>query len=51
MNKFKQSLKVEKPLTKQEQIAYEEHNRGKFAKEIHKEKWENARKNLKGEER
>lgn len=51
MNKFRESLKVEKPLTKQEQLAYEEHKRQRFAKEVHKEKWKNARKRMKGEER
>lgn len=46
MNKFKESLKVNK-----EQISYEEYKRKKFAKEIHKEKWDNARKRMEGEER
>lgn len=46
MNKFKGSLKVSK-----EQLAYEEHKRKRFAKEIHKEKWQNAKKRLEGEER
>lgn len=46
MNKFKESIKVNK-----EQLAYEEYKRKRFAKEIHKEKWENSRKRMEGEER
>ena len=41
MNEFKESLKVSK-----EQLEYEEYKRKRFAKEIHKEKWDNARKRL-----
>ena len=39
MNEFKESLKVNK-----EQISYEEYKKKRFAKEIHKEKWDNSRK-------
>lgn len=46
MNEFKESLKVSK-----EQLEYEEHKRKRFAKEVHKEKWDNARKRLEGEAR
>ena len=46
MNEFKESLKIEK-----EQREYEEYKRKRFAREIHKEKWENARKRMRGEER
>ncbi len=46
MNKFKESLKVSK-----EQLEYEEYKRKRFAKEIHKEKWDNTRKRLEGEAR
>lgn len=46
MNKFKESLKVSK-----EQLEYEEYKRKRFAKEIHKEKWDNARERMKGNER
>ena len=46
MNEFKESLKVSK-----EQLEYEEYKRKRFAKEIHKEKWDNARKRLEGEEK
>lgn len=46
MNEFKQSLKVSK-----EQLEYEEHKRKRFAEEVHKEKWDNARKRLEGEAR
>ena len=46
MNKFKESLKVNK-----EDLKYREHKRKRFVKEIHKEKYENARKRMKGEER
>ena len=49
MNEFKESLKVD--LNEKEQREYEEHNRKRFAKEIHKEKWNNARKRMEGEER
>ncbi len=49
MNKFKESLKVD--LSDKEQREYEEYKRKRFAKEIHKEKWENARKRMRGEER
>lgn len=46
MNKFKESLKVNK-----EKLSYEEYKKKRFAKEIHKEKWDNARKRMEGEER
>lgn len=46
MNEFKQSLKVSK-----EQLEYEGYKRKRFAKEVHKEKWNNARERLEGEER
>ena len=46
MNEFKESLKVSK-----EQLKYEENKRKRFAEEVHKEKWDNARKRLEGEER
>lgn len=46
MNEFKESLKIEK-----EQREYEEHKRKRFAREIQKEKWNNARKRMEGEER
>ena len=46
MNEFKESLKVSK-----EQLEYEEYKRKRFAEEVHKEKWNNARKRLEGEER
>lgn len=45
MNEFKESLKVSK-----EQLEYEEYKK-RFAKEVHKEKWDNARERMKGEER
>lgn len=35
MNEFKESLKVSK-----EQLEYEEYKRKRFAKEVHKEKWD-----------
>lgn len=46
MNEFKESLKIEK-----EQREYEEYKRKRFAREIQKPKWENARKRMRGEER
>lgn len=46
MNEFKKKLKVDK-----EQLAYEEHKRQRFAKEIHKEKWDIARKKINEKER
>ena len=46
MNEFKESLKVSK-----EQLEYEKHKRKRFAQEIHKEKWQNAKKRMEGEER
>ncbi len=46
MNEFKESLKVSK-----EQLEYEEHKRKRFEEEVHKEKWNNARERMKGEER
>lgn len=46
MNEFKESLKVNK-----DQLEYEEYKRKRFAKEVHKEKWDNARNRLEGEER
>lgn len=49
MNKFKESLKVD--LSEKEQREYEEHKRKRFAREIQKEKWNNARKRMEGEER
>lgn len=45
MNEFKESLKISK-----EQLEYEEYKRKRFAKEIHKEKWDNTRKRLVGGE-
>ena len=58
MNKFKESLKVNhreedtlKLETEKEKMEYEEYLREKYAKEIHKEKWDNARKRMEGEER
>ena len=47
MNKFKESLKVDL----KEQREYEEYKRKRFAREIQKPKWENARKRMEGEER
>ena len=47
MNEFKERLKVDL----KEQREYEEYKRKRFAREIHKEKWENARKRMEGEER
>ena len=44
MNKFKESLKVD--LNEKEQREYEEYKKKRFAKEIHKEKWDNARKRM-----
>ena len=38
-------------MTEKERIAYEEYKRKRFAEEVHKEKWDNARKRLEGEER
>lgn len=49
MNSFKESIKVNSE--ELEQRAYEEYKRKRFAKEVHKEKWDNARKRLEGEER
>lgn len=49
MNKFKESLKID--LSDKEQREYEEYKRKRFAKEIQKEKWKNARKRMEGEER
>ena len=46
MNEFKKKLKVDK-----EQLAYEEYKRQRFAKEIHKEKWDIARKKINEKER
>ena len=46
MNEFKESLKVSK-----EQLEYEEYKRKRFADEVHKEKWDNAREQIKGNER
>lgn len=43
MNKFKESLKVN--------LEYQEHKRKRFAQEIHKEKWQNAKKRLEEKER
>lgn len=48
MNKFKESLKIEvgnmqnialQNMTEKEKIAYEEHNRKRFANEVHKPIW------------
>ena len=47
MSNFKESLKVDL----KEQREYEEYKRKRFAREIHKEKWENARKRMRGEKR
>ena len=41
MNEFKESLKVDK-----EQLEYREYKRKRFAREIQKPKWENARKRM-----
>lgn len=49
MNEFKESLKVD--LSDKEQREYEEYKRKRFAKEVQKEKWKNARKEMEGEER
>jgi hypothetical protein len=46
MNSFKESIKVNSE--ELEQRAYEEYKRKRFAKEVHKEKW-NARKEKKDE--
>lgn len=57
---FRRRIKVEQgnmeniPLefnTEQEQLEYEEYKRKRYAEEIHKEKWENARKRMEGDER
>ena len=47
MNSFKESLKVNSE--ELEQRAYEEYKRKRFAEEVRKEKWDNARKRLEGE--
>lgn len=49
MNNFKESIKVNSE--ELEQRAYEEYKRKRFAKEVQKEKWNNARKRMEGEER
>lgn len=49
MSNFKESLKVD--LREKEQREYEEYKRKRFAREIQKPKWENARKRMEGEER
>ena len=46
MDEFRKSLKVKK-----EDLEYQEHKRKRFAKEIHKEKWQNAKKRLEEKER
>ncbi len=43
MNEFKESLKVK--------LEYNEYKRKRFAKEIHKEKWQNAKKRMEEKER
>lgn len=45
MDKFRESLKVSK-----EQLEYEEHKRKRFAKEVQKEKWKNAKKRMEEKE-
>ena len=49
MNEFKESLRID--LSDKEQREYEEHKRKRFAKEVQKPKWKNARKRMEGEER
>lgn len=46
MDEFRESLKVKK-----EDLEYQEHLRKRFAKEVQKEKWQNAKKRMEGEER
>ncbi len=46
MDEFRESLKVKK-----EDLEYQEHKRKRFAKEIHKEKWQNAKKRMEEKER
>lgn len=47
MSNFKESLRVDL----KEQREYEEYKRKRFAREIQKEKRDNARKRMEGEER
>lgn len=46
MNEFRESLKVDK-----EQLEYREYKRKRFAREIQKPKWKNARKRMEEKER
>ena len=45
MDEFREILKVKK-----EDLEYQEYKRKRFAKEIQKEKWKNAKKRLEEEE-